>query len=139
VTPIVRELLDMGVEEVSIGDTIGHATPNLVAELTEALLPILPIEKFAYHFHDTFGFALANVLMGAQYGIHIFDSSAGGVGGCPFAPGAAGNVATEELVAMLDGMGIQTGIDLDRVLDASRFLQSVIRRPLPSRYFQARR
>src|SRR5205085_1268782 len=88
---------------------------------------------FAYHFHDTLGFALANVLMALQYGIAVFDSSIGGVGGCPFAPGAAGNVATEDLVAMLAGMGVQTGIDLDNALAAAKFLESILGRNLTSR------
>ncbi len=134
VFPVVETLHEIGIDEVSIGDTIGHATPNLVAELTDRLLPVLPREKFAYHFHDTRGFALANVLMALQFGIATFDCSAGGVGGCPFAPGAAGNVATEDLVAMIHGMGIHTGIDLEKVIAASRFLESILGRPLPSRY-----
>lgn len=137
VIPIVESLLAMGVNEISIGDTIGYATPTDVHSLTESLLPVLPCERFAYHFHDTCGRALANVLMALQHGIHIFDSSAGGVGGCPFAPGAAGNVATEDLVTMLTGMRIETGLDIDEVIYASTFLQEILGRRLPSRYLQA--
>ena len=133
VRPIIEELLEMGVEEISIGDTIGHAVPTDVARLTEFLIPVLPLDKFAYHFHDTRGFALANVLMALQYGVWIFDSSAGGVGGCPFAPGAAGNVASEGLLALFDGMGIATGVDIEKVRAASTFLETVLGRPLAGR------
>jgi hydroxymethylglutaryl-CoA lyase len=130
VTPVVQELLSMGVDEISIGDTIGHAAPDDVARLTEALLPILPLEHIAYHFHDTLGFALANVLMALEYGVAIFDSAAGGTGGCPFAPGAAGNLATELLVAFLHQMDIKTGIDIEAVQRATRFLETKLGRPL---------
>lgn len=133
VVPIVQELVAMGIDEVSIGDTIGRATPLDVANLTEAVLPILGLERLAYHFHDTNGFALANVLIALQYGVAIFDSSAGGTGGCPFAPGASGNLATEDLIAFLDGMGIGTGIDLEMVALATRFLSEKLGRPLKIR------
>lgn len=137
VRPVVEELVAMGVDEVSVGDTIGHAVPNEVAHLTEALLPVLPLEKFAYHFHDTHGTALANVLMALQYGVAIFDSSAGGVGGCPFAPGAAGNLATEDLLGMLHGMGIETGVNVEKVMDASLYLEALLGRYLISKYLLA--
>jgi isopropylmalate/homocitrate/citramalate synthase len=127
VVPVVRELLDMGVDEVSFGDTIGHAVPTDVAALLDALSGVLPLEKTALHFHNTRGAALANVLIGLQYGVSIFDSSTGGTGGCPFAPGAAGNLATEEFVTMLDGMGIETGVDLAKILDAAAFIKSRLR------------
>ena len=128
VIPVVRELAEMGVDEVSIGDTIGHAAPNQVAELTGALAGVLPVEKTAYHFHDTRGLAAANVLIALQYGVSIFDSAAGGLGGCPFAPGAPGNLATENLLALLHGMGIETGVDAKRIAEASRFIRSVLAR-----------
>lgn len=131
VTPVVQDLLAMGVDEISLGDTIGHATPDSVARLTETLLPILPIPRMAYHFHDTRRTALANVLMALEYGVSIFDSAAGGVGGCPFAPGAAGNLASEDLLTMLQGMGIETGIDLEKVVLATRFLASRLDHALP--------
>ncbi len=134
VMPVVQSLLDMGVDEISLGDTIGHATPDMVAHLTEALVPILPMEKFAYHFHDTFELALANVTTALQYGVATFDSAAGGTGGCPFAPGAAGNVATEDLLVLLHGMGIETGVDLAKVGHAAEFLQSKLGRRLTSSY-----
>jgi isopropylmalate/homocitrate/citramalate synthase len=127
----------MGVDEVSIGDTIGHATPDAVARLTEALRAVLPLERTAYHFHDTRGTALANVLMALQYGVAIFDAAAGGTGGCPFAPGAAGNLATEDLLGLLHGMGIETGVDREKVAAASRFLESRLGHPLTSKYLQA--
>jgi isopropylmalate/homocitrate/citramalate synthase len=138
VLPIVERLLAMGVDEISLGDTIGAAVPTQVAALTEQLQGILPLEKTAYHFHDTYGMALANVLMAMQMGVSIFDSSAGGLGGCPFAPGAAGNLATEDLLYMLDGMGIETGVDRQKVAQAARFiLQHLQRSTPPSRYLQA--
>jgi hydroxymethylglutaryl-CoA lyase len=138
VFPVVDSLSEIGVDEISIGDTIGHAVPTDVAKLLDAL-QAAPISHLnvALHFHDTRGTALANVLMALQYGIGIFDSSAGGVGGCPFAPGAAGNLATEDLVYMLHGMGIKTGVDLDKVVDASRYLSTVLGRPLPGKYLQS--
>ncbi|MFN3690181.1 MAG: hydroxymethylglutaryl-CoA lyase [Fimbriimonadales bacterium] len=138
VKPIVERLLAMGVDEISLGDTIGAAVPTQVARLTETLLPILPPERFAYHFHNTYGTALANVLTALQQGIFIFDTSAGGLGGCPFAPGAAGNLATEDLVYMLHGMGIQTGIDLAGVVAAARLILSHLQRTVPpSNYLRA--
>ncbi|MFN4033114.1 MAG: hydroxymethylglutaryl-CoA lyase [Fimbriimonadales bacterium] len=138
VKPIVERLLAMGVDEVSLGDTIGAAVPTQVARLTETLLPILLPERFAYHFHNTYGTALANVLTALQQGIFIFDSSAGGLGGCPFAPGASGNLATEDLVYMLHGMGIQTGVDLGGVAAAARYMLSHLQRATPpSSYLKA--
>lgn len=138
VKPIVERLLAMGVDEVSLGDTIGAAVPTQVARLTETLFPILPPERFAYHFHDTYGTALANVLTALQLGVFIYDSSAGGLGGCPFAPGASGNLATEDLLYMLHGMGIQTGVDLASVVAAAQYILSHLQRAtLPSSYLRA--
>jgi isopropylmalate/homocitrate/citramalate synthase len=138
VLPIVERLLAMEVDEISLGDTIGAAVPTQVARLTEPLQGILPLEKVAYHFHDTYGMALANVLMALQMGVATFDSSAGGLGGCPFAPGAAGNLATEDLLTMLHGMGIETGVEQAKVAEAARFiLQHLQRSTPPSHYLQA--
>jgi isopropylmalate/homocitrate/citramalate synthase len=137
VVPVVRALVEMGVDEVSVADTIGHAVPTQVAALTEALLPVLPPESFAYHFHDTRGTALANVLTALQYGIQIFDAAAGGAGGCPFAPGAAGNLATEDLLHMLHGMGIETGVDIEKTASAALFLEALLGSYLPGRYIQS--
>ncbi|HLK58411.1 MAG TPA: hydroxymethylglutaryl-CoA lyase [Chthonomonadaceae bacterium] len=136
VLPVVKALDEMSVDEISVGDTIGYATPDDVARLTEALAPVLPMEKLAYHFHDTRGAALANVLMALQYGIAAFDSSAGGTGGCPFAPGAAGNLATEDLLSLLHGMGIETGVRFEAVGAASRFLERKLGRALTSKALQ---
>ncbi len=141
VLPVVEELQEMGVDEISIGDTTGHAVPTDIVSLIEAILHSQPStinsQQLAFHFHDTHGCALANVLTAMQYGIATFDSASGGVGGCPFAPGAAGNLATEDLLGMLHGMGIETGIDLHKVVAASRYLASILQRPLPSKYLQA--
>ena len=138
VVPVVERLLAMGVDEVSLGDTIGAAVPTQVARLTETLLPILPLERFAYHFHNTYGTALANVLTALQQGVYIFDSSAGGLGGCPFAPGASGNLATEDLLYMLHGMGIETGVDLAGVAAAAQFILGHLQRETPpSSYLRA--
>jgi hydroxymethylglutaryl-CoA lyase len=137
VRPVVEALMEMGVDEISIGDTIGYATPDDVARLIETLLPVLPLEQTAYHFHDTRGAALANVLMALQYGVAVFDSAAGGTGGCPFAPGAAGNLATEDLLSLLHGMGIETGVRFDAVAAAARFLEGKLGRTLTSKALKA--
>jgi isopropylmalate/homocitrate/citramalate synthase len=130
-------LLDIGVEELSIGDTIGVATPNQVVEVTEALAPLAGAERLAMHFHDTRGTALANVMTALQLGIAIFDCAAGGLGGCPYAPGASGNLATEDLLYLLSGLGIETGIDLEKVVAASAFLMRVRGQAPASRYYAA--
>jgi hydroxymethylglutaryl-CoA lyase len=135
---VAESLLDLGVDEVVLGDTIGVATPADVARLMDALLELAPVERWGMHFHDTRGMALANVLGGLEHGVTHFDSSAGGLGGCPFAgPGAAGNVATEDLVYLLDGLGIEHGVSLDKVLEASRFIVGAVGHPLNSKVYQA--
>ena len=122
------ELVALGVEELSIGDTIGVATPAIRSLRWSArLLGDAPVTTLAMHFHDTRGTALANVLAALQLGIATFDSSSGGLGGCPYAPGASGNLATEDLLYLLHGMGIETGVDLDAVVEASRYLAGVHR------------
>lgn len=130
-------LLDLGVAELSIGDTIGVATPNQVVEVTNILTPVAGIERLAMHFHDTRGTALANVMTALQLGVSIFDSAAGGLGGCPYAPGASGNLATEDLLYLLSGLGIETGIDLEKVVAASQFLASARQQAPASRYYAA--
>lgn len=137
VLDVAERLIDMGVDEISIGDTIGVATPNDVVELCDMLLRRIAAGRLALHLHDTRGTALANVLAGMQAGIAIFDSSAGGLGGCPYAPGAAGNLASEDLLYMLQGMGIETGVSLPAVVAASSFLAEQLGHPLTSKYFQA--
>src|SRR5712692_10140709 len=139
VLSVAQALLEMGIDELSLGDTIGVATPNQVVDVLGLLLTegVIPVEQFAVHFHDTRGTALANVLMALQLGISIVDSSAGGLGGCPYAPGAAGNLATEDLLYMLNGMGIHTGVDLDKVVAATRFIAPLLGHIPTSKYYQA--
>jgi hydroxymethylglutaryl-CoA lyase len=137
VAGVCRRLLDLGCDEISVGDTIGVGVPSQVDEMVPMLLREIPIEKLAFHFHDTRGTALANVYAALQHGIAIFDSSSGGLGGCPYAPGATGNLGTEDLLYMLGGMGIETGVDLARVRDASRFIAGVLGHDLSSKAFQA--
>lgn len=137
VLAVTLKLLELGVDELSIGDTIGIATPNQVTGLISRLGADIPLSRLAMHFHDTHGTALANVLAALEAGITIFDSSAGGLGGCPYAPGASGNLATEDLLYMLHGMGVETGIDLDAVVTASDFLATVRGRAPDSRCYAA--
>lgn len=139
VLDVARALLEMGVDELSLGDTIGVATPNQVVEVLDLLVGEnhIPIDRLALHFHDTRGTALANVLMALEMGVTILDSSAGGLGGCPYAPGAAGNLATEDLLYMLHGLGISTGVDLAKVVEATRFISAWLDHPPTSKYFQA--
>jgi hydroxymethylglutaryl-CoA lyase len=134
---ISARLLDLGVFEVAVSDTIGIAHPGQVARVLDVLLARIPVEQVALHFHDTRGTALANVLTALSYGISTFDASAGGLGGCPYAPGAAGNLATDDLVYMLDGLGVKTGVSLTALSSASAFIGERLDHPLPSRYAQA--
>jgi hydroxymethylglutaryl-CoA lyase len=134
---VARRLVEAGCDEVSIGDTIGVAVPTQVSELLGRLGEMVPAGRLAVHFHDTRGTALANVLAALQEGVAVVDSAAGGTGGCPYAPGASGNLATEDLLYMLHGMGIETGVDLAAVAEASRALAQRLGRTLPSRYLQA--
>jgi isopropylmalate/homocitrate/citramalate synthase len=135
VREVVHMLLDLGIEEISLGDTIGVATPNQVYDVIDSLYASgITRELLALHMHDTRGTALANVCAGLDCGITIYDSSAGGLGGCPYAPGAAGNLATEDLLYLLEGMGIVTGVTLSAVAEASIFLARHTGRTPPSRY-----
>ncbi len=137
VVTLTRRLLDLGVFEIAVSDTIGVAHPGLVRRLLDRLLGAVPVNRVALHFHDTRGMALANVLVALEYEITTFDASAGGLGGCPYAPGATGNLATEELIYMLDGLGIETGVELEAVVEASRFIEGAVGHDLPSRYLVA--
>ena len=137
VVDVSAALVEMGVFEVAVSDTIGVAHPGQVECVLEAVTRRIPLDRLALHFHDTRGMALANVLAALERGVRTFDSSAGGLGGCPYAPGATGNLATEDLVYMLDGLGIETGVDLGAVVAASAFLEPRIGHPLPSRVYQA--
>jgi hydroxymethylglutaryl-CoA lyase len=133
---VSEKLFEMGIQELSLGDTIGVANPRQVQTVLEALLKYFPKEKLAMHFHDTRGTALANILTSIEMGITTFDSAIGGSGGCPYAPGASGNVATEDLLYMLNGMGIQTGIQQDKLLAAAYWMQRKLGRQLPSHNLQ---
>lgn len=133
---VSETLFEMGIGELSLGDTIGIANPKQVEDVLDMLLKRFDAEKLALHFHDTRGTALANILVSMNMGITTFDSSVGGLGGCPYAPGASGNVASEDLLFMLDSMGIQTGINQEKLLSAARYIQEKIGRTLPSRNLQ---
>lgn len=133
---ICHQLRSLGVEELSLCDTIGFANPRDVRDRMAVIRHEIPTDRIALHFHDTQGAALANVLAGLDAGVRIFDSSIGGLGGCPYAPGAAGNVATEDLVLMLSGMGIETGVDLDRLMHAASFIEDHLEKQLPGRYLR---
>jgi hydroxymethylglutaryl-CoA lyase len=134
---LVGQLTDMGVYEVSLGDTIGVANPMQTEDVLSRVLAKHDAKKIAVHFHDTQGTALANCLVSLQMGITTIDASAGGLGGCPYAPGAAGNLATEDVVAMLHSMNIKTGIDLDKLAEASRTAATFVGHELPSKYLKA--
>lgn len=138
VKQVTRKLLDMGCYEVSLGDTIGVGTPGNMQTLLDALLADIPPDRLAAHCHDTYGQALANILIALQYGLRRIDSAVAGLGGCPFAPGATGNVATEDVVYMLHGMGFETGIDLDRLIEAGNTISAALARENASRVATAR-
>ncbi|HYG69498.1 MAG TPA: hydroxymethylglutaryl-CoA lyase [Anaeromyxobacteraceae bacterium] len=135
---VVERLLALGCDQVSLGDTIGVGTPNQTRELLR-LLRSVPAERLALHMHDTRGTALANVLAGLDEGITTFDASIGGLGGCPYAPGASGNLATEDLVYMLHGMGCETGVDWAKLIAAGALAERLVGRRLPSKALQAER
>jgi hydroxymethylglutaryl-CoA lyase len=137
VVEVSLKLIEMGCDEISIGDTIGVGVPSQVDDLMPRLIREIPLTKIAFHFHDTRGTALANVYAALEHGVSIFDSSSGGLGGCPYAPGATGNLGTEDLLYMLHGMGIRTGVDLDKVRAASRFIAGVLGHDLTSKAYQA--
>jgi isopropylmalate/homocitrate/citramalate synthase len=137
VLEVCARLLDLGCYEVSVGDTIGVGTPMQVQGVIGMLLQVIPPSKLAMHFHDTRGTALANTLAALEMGIATFDASAGGLGGCPYAPGASGNLATEDLVYMLDRMAIETGVDLKRLVQASSMIAPYLDHPLPGKYLQS--
>jgi hydroxymethylglutaryl-CoA lyase len=137
VVELTQRLLDLGAAEVAVSDTIGIAHPGQVRALVQTLAAAVPLRQIALHFHDTRGMAVANVLAGFDLGVRTFDASAGGLGGCPYAPGARGNVATEDVIYLLNGLPAQTGVDLDALCEASRPLEDRVGHALPSRYLQA--
>jgi hydroxymethylglutaryl-CoA lyase len=137
VVKMAEEMFKLGVYEVSIGDTIGVATPKQVKQVIKAVKKVAPMKKFAMHFHDTRGTALANVLESLESGITCFDSSVGGVGGCPYAEGSSGNLATEDLVYMLEGLGLKSGVSLQGLIEVKRRLNELMGRELPSKVGKA--
>jgi len=139
VIAVARTLLEMGCVEISLGDTIGVGNPKQTVELVRAVRGAVDLSRIALHLHDTRGTALANIAVALNEGVRSFDSSAGGLGGCPYAPGASGNVATEDLVYMLEGMGVKTGVDLDKLVRASLRMERVLGRQVPSKVTAALR
>jgi hydroxymethylglutaryl-CoA lyase len=137
VVDVTTTLRDLGCYEVSLGDTIGVGTPKKVRELLRACADAVPMASLAMHFHDTYGQALANLYAGLEEGARVIDSAAGGLGGCPYAPGATGNVATEDVVYMLEGMGIEMGVDMDKLIAATNGVASLLGRPPVSRVVNA--
>ncbi len=137
VLDVSAKLMELGCDELSIGDTIGVGVPSQVEALVPLLTTEIPLDRIALHFHDTRGTALANVYAGLQQGVAKFDASSGGLGGCPYAPGATGNVGTEDVLYLLHQMGIETGVDIAKVRDASRFIAGVIDHALTSKAYQA--
>ena len=137
VVDVARTLHDLGCYEISLGDTIGTGTPSQARGLLRAVAAELPREEIAMHFHDTYGQALANLYAGLEEGVRVIDSAAGGLGGCPYAPAATGNVATEDVVYMLEGMGLSTGVDMDRLLAATNTVSALLGRPPVSRVASA--
>jgi hydroxymethylglutaryl-CoA lyase len=138
VIEVAHALVDMGVYELSLGDTIGVGTPRQVEFILESLMASgIDLPQLAVHFHDTRGTALANITVALQLGVRTVDTAVGGLGGCPYAPGASGNVATEDVVYMLEGMGVKTGVDLDRLVSLSARLGGQLARELPSKYLKA--
>jgi isopropylmalate/homocitrate/citramalate synthase len=138
VADVAEKLLDMGCYEISLGDTIGVATPADVTRLLDVIAKRIPVEKLAVHFHDTYGQALANIYAALDYGVAVVDSSVAGLGGCPYATGASGNVATEDVVYMLNGLSIETGVDLDKLIAAGNIISNTIGKKSASKVSRAR-
>lgn len=137
VARVAAVLLDMGCYEISLGDTIGVGTPLAAQTMVDRVAEIVPLDRLAVHFHDTYGQALANILASLERGVAVVDSSVAGLGGCPYAKGATGNVATEDVLYMLNGMGIETGVDLERLASAGQFISDILGRPSGSRVARA--
>ncbi|MFL5122967.1 MAG: hydroxymethylglutaryl-CoA lyase, partial [Microvirga sp.] len=133
VADVAKALWDLGCYEISLGDTIGVGTPLKARQLLRAVAGHVPMANLAMHFHDTYGQALANLYAGMEEGVRVIDAAAGGLGGCPFAPGATGNIATEDVVYMLEGMGIRTGVDMTKLLAATNDMSRLLGRPPVSR------
>ena len=138
VAEVAGRLLDMGCYEVSLGDTIGTGTPAKAQAMIAAVAERVPMDRIAVHFHDTYGQALANILAALEMGVAVVDSSVAGLGGCPYAKGASGNVASEDVLYMLNGLGVGTGVDLDRLVAAGAYISDAIGRPTASKVARAR-
>jgi hydroxymethylglutaryl-CoA lyase len=134
---LARALRELGCYQISLGDTIGVANPRQTRDVLSRVIAEIPKPEVAVHFHDTRGTALANILVAVEMGITTVDSALGGLGGCPYAPGASGNVATEDVVYMLEGMGVRTGVDLDRLVDCARLASTLVGHEVPSKYYRA--
>ena len=134
---LARALQALGCYQISLGDTIGVANPRQVRDVLSRVLAEIPMPEVAVHFHDTRGTALANILVAVEMGITTVDAALGGLGGCPYAPGASGNVATEDVVYMLEGMGVRTGVDLDKLVDCARLASTLVGHEVPSKYYRA--
>jgi hydroxymethylglutaryl-CoA lyase len=128
VIDVITKLFDLGINEISLGDTIGKANPNEVRHTLDTILNRWDPASFALHLHDTFGMAESNIIAGLEFGINTFDSSAGGIGGCPYAEGASGNIATEKVFSLCDSMGIETGIQKDKLDEAAKFIRSILKK-----------
>jgi hydroxymethylglutaryl-CoA lyase len=137
VADVAKALYEMGCYEVSVGDTIGVGTPARTLAMLEAVARHVPVDRIAGHYHDTYGQALANIYASLEFGVAVFDSSVAGLGGCPYAKGATGNVATEDVVYMLHGLGCETGVNLDRLIDAGEYICAALGRPTNSRVGRA--
>ncbi|MCP1678721.1 hydroxymethylglutaryl-CoA lyase [Kerstersia gyiorum] len=138
VADLCLKLQQLGCDEISLGDTTGAGTPRQIRQLVDACAAAVPLAMLAGHFHDTYGMAVANVLAALEAGITVFDASVSGLGGCPYSPGASGNLATEDLVYLLEGLGLPTGIDLDSLVDAGAWIDTVLERQTASRVARAR-
>lgn len=137
VARVAQTLLDMGCYEISLGDTVGVGTPLSVQRMLDAVIERVPVERLAGHYHDTYGMAAVNIFASLQRGVAVFDASVGGLGGCPYAAGASGNVATEDVVWLLKGLGIETGIDLDKLVDIAEWISACLNRQPASRVARA--
>lgn len=137
VVDLCRQLRELGCYQLSLGDTIGVANPRQVRDVLSRVLAEIPLPEVAVHFHDTRGTALANILVSVEMGITTVDSALGGLGGCPYAPGASGNVATEDVIYMLEGMGVRTGVDLDKLVEVSRLASTLVGHEVPSKFYRA--
>ena len=137
VAAVAKTLLDMGCYEISLGDTVGVGTPLTVQRMLDAVIDQVPVERLAGHYHDTYGMAAANIFASLQRGVAVFDASVGGLGGCPYAAGASGNVATEDVVWLLNGLGIECGVDLDKLVDIAEWISAGLNRQPASRVARA--